>query len=236
MDIQSGINALAVQHGLTYCGAADLTGAQDAIIEQGGEFVGGYPRAISIGIALPHAIVDYLPQRENRAVAVNYRHHAYDIINHRLDLAASAISSFLQASGFRTLPIPASERYDDKRIRAVFSHKLGARLAGHGWIGKSCLMVTPENGPRVRWSSILTDAPLEAKKEPIGQRCGSCRKCVDICPVNAYTGRNFVIGEPREMRYDARKCQDYFEQMRVEGKVGVCGLCLYVCPHGRKGK
>lgn len=235
MDTKQGIDELARQHVLSYCGVADLTGVQDVIVDQGGEFVAGYPRCVSIGIALPHPIIDALPHREDAAVAVSYK-HLYDITNLRLDLAAAAIASQLQMNGYRALPIPASKRYDSERICAAFSHKLGARLAGHGWVGKSCLLVTKEHGPRVRWASVLTDAPLEASQELLEERCGACTQCVDICPVTAYHDRNFRVGEPRELRYDARKCEDYFGQMRTDGKIDVCGLCVYVCPHGRKGK
>ncbi|HVO78132.1 MAG TPA: 4Fe-4S double cluster binding domain-containing protein, partial [Methanomassiliicoccales archaeon] len=103
-----------------------------------------------------------------------------------------------------------------------------------GWIGKSCLLVTPESGPRVRWVSILTNAPLTPTGSPMEQRCGDCHECVDACPVKAFTGRNFVETEPRESRFDARACERYFDQMESEGKVPVCGLCLYSCPHGKK--
>jgi epoxyqueuosine reductase QueG len=68
------------------------------------------------------------------------------------------------------------------------------------------------------------------------QRCGECQECVKICPVSAFTGRAFVDDEPREARYDARKCQEYI--LDLEKKTGrfVCGMCLYICPYGRKGK
>lgn len=140
----------------------------------------------------------------------------------------------MQQSGYRVLPIPASKRYDDERICAVFSHKLGAYLAGLGWIGKSCLLVTPEDGPRVRWTSILKDAPLQPTGEQVEEKCGDCMECVDICPTKAFTGQSFRNNEPREVRYDARKCEKYFETMKEKGHIDVCGMCLYICPHGRK--
>ncbi len=234
MELYKQLEDLARQQGITYVGVADLSAAGSAVPEQGGDIVADYPYSISLGIALIKPIVDQLPNREQRAAAVNYRLHAYDIVNQRLDMAASLISSFLQSAGCKVLPIPASKRADDERICAVFSHKLGARLAGLGWIGKSCLLVTPEHGPRVRWTSILTDAPLEPTGKPMEQKCGSCTECVKICPVSAFTGRNFQAGEPREARYDARSCEKYFDRMEADGRIPVCGMCLYVCPHGRK--
>ena len=234
MELRTRIDDL-VRH--TNCcdflGVADLATAQDFIAEQGGESVAGYPKAISIGIALPRAVVDQLPNRAEQAVAVNYRSHAYDIINQRLNVVASQVASVLQQAGHRALPIPAAQGYDRERLRAVFSHMLAAHLAGLGWIGKSCLLVTPQVGPRVRWISVLTDAPL-ATGVPMEEQCGDCRECVDICPGQAYTGRPFRAEEPREVRYDTAKCNAYLAENESSTGMRVCGMCLYICPHGRK--
>ncbi len=235
-NLDQQLQNMASSNGLDYLGIADLSKARTAVLEQGGSFIAGFPFSISIGISLLHSIVDLLPQRDERAVRVSYSHHAYNIVNLRLDIAASIISDHLQQSGFRALPIPASKRVDDERICASFSHKLGAHLAGLGWIGKSCLFITPEHGPRVRWATILTDAPLEPVGEIQQERCGDCRECIDICPMKAFTGRPFRADEPREARYDARKCEKYFNSMEQDNKIAVCGLCLYVCPYGRKKK
>jgi epoxyqueuosine reductase QueG len=104
-----------------------------------------------------------------------------------------------------------------------------ARLAGPGWIGRSCLLVTPEAGPRVRWGTVLTDADLPCGPGPIADRCGKCEACVKACPAGAFTGRAFREEEPVEVRYDRPKCRAY------QQGVAVCGLCIAVCPHGRKG-
>lgn len=233
MQLEYKIRIMAEHEGADFFGIADLTGAKDTIIEQGSPFVADYPKSISIGIRLPDAIVDALPERANPAVAVNYR-HAYDITNLRLDLLTSKLSSIIQQEGYKALAIPASERYDNKRICAVFSHKLAANLAGLGWIGKSCLLVTPEAGPRVRWSTVLTDAPLEVTGESIKSKCVKCDKCVEICPVNAFTGEPFRENEPREVRYDAKKCEEYLYNSEDHANWNVCGLCIYACPHGKK--
>ncbi|AEG19249.1 4Fe-4S double cluster binding domain-containing protein [Methanobacterium paludis] len=229
------LDEFARELGADFVGVADLSSAHEAIEEQGGERIAAYPRAISIGIVLLDTIIDELPHRCERCVAVSYQ-HAYDVTNLRLDLITSRLSNSIQKDGYKALPIPASERCDDERICAVFSNKMAAHLAGLGWIGKSCLLITPEAGPRVRWATVLTDAPLSVTGEPMEERCGKCTDCMDICPVSAFTGRNFREDEPREARYNARKCEEYFEDMRKTGSTAVCGLCVYVCPHGQKQK
>ena len=234
MDLTGTIEAIAKQQGIAYFGVAGLSVARDFILEQGGPRVAEFPISISLGITLPKAIVDQLPARSERAVALNYRHHAYDVINQRLDSMASLISLLIQDKGYKALPIPASVTVDDERLYGSFSHKLGAHLAGLGWIGKSCLLITPKHGPRARWATVLTDAPLSrADVNPPAEQCGNCRECVDICPVRAFTGRPFSREEPREARYDVKKCNAYFKTMGDRGKQRVCGMCLYVCPYGR---
>ena len=235
MDIYSTITDLVKSSSCCdFLGVADLAVARAFIRDQGGEAVADFPKAISVGIALPRAIVDQLPNRSNLAVALNYRTHAYEVINQRLNVVASQAASLLQQEGHRALPIPAAASVSDERLCAVFSHKLAAHLAGLGWIGKSCLLVTPEVGPRARWISVLTDAPLAATGTPMEQQCGDCTECVDICPVHAFTGRPFQDEEPRDARYAAAKCDEYLDETRHEGGVRVCGMCLYVCPHGRR--
>ena len=224
---------MAEAGGADFFGVADLAQAKYEILRQGGEQIASYPKAVSIGIRLFDEIVDRLPDRDQRAVAVSYRHHCYDVINDRLDDIASRIAGGLQRAGYRAYPVPSAQRADDERICAIFSHKLAAHLAGLGWIGKSCLLITPEAGPRARFITVLTDAPLDAGT-PMDPACGDCTECVDICPVSAFTGRLFREDEPREARYDARKCEAYFKTLEKPGIPAVCGMCLYVCPHGKK--
>lgn len=234
MDTYARITDIVASSNCDFLGVADLALAHDFIRDQGGDAVAGFPTAISIGIALPRAIVDQLPNRADPAVAVSYQSHAYEIINQRLNIVASQVSSLLQQDGHRALPVPAADGIDGHRLCAVFSHKLAAHLAGLGWIGKSCLLVTPQVGPRVRWISVLTDAPLTATGAPIEQRCGDCTECIDICPAHAFTGRPFRTDEPRDVRYDAMKCHQYRVDLQERTGSRVCGLCLYVCPHGRR--
>ncbi|MBI0583125.1 MAG: epoxyqueuosine reductase [Methanomassiliicoccus sp.] len=235
MELSEKLPRLVRRLGGDLYGVADLTLAREAVLEQGGIDADEYPRAVVIGIRLMDSIVDRLPgERESRAIATTYRTECYEYVNRRLNDIASRVASTLQSAGHAALPVPASERIDDQRICAMFSHKLAARLAGLGWIGRGCLLITAQFGPRVRWVSVLTDAPLPAGRPMLGDGCGFCRACVDACPVKAFTGRAFREDEPREARYDALACQEYLRQLETRDVEAVCGICVAVCPHGRK--
>ena len=216
-----------------YVGFADLRKYGDELEKFGGPIVRGYKSGISIGIVIPDSIVDHLPRRADVNVACEYRTHGYDMLNARLNLTASFLSSYLNQQGFRTLPIPSSHRTDQENAVPTVSHKMIAHIAGQGWIGKSCLLVTKKHGPRVRFISVLTNAPLKTVDAPLASRCGECRECVKACPVKAIKGRNYLPAEAREARLDFMKCQKYFDKMEEKTKYPVCGMCLYACPNGR---
>jgi epoxyqueuosine reductase len=219
-----------------YLGFADLRRYQAELVDLGGEVVKGYRSGISIGLNIPDSVVDQLPQRADMNIAGEYRTHGYNILNDRLNLMASIVSSCLNSEGFRTLPVPAASRTNKEKGSSIVSHKMIAHIAGLGWIGKNCLLVTQKHGPRVRWVSVLTDAAVEAVDNPVEQRCGNCTECVKICPTKSIIGRNYVPGEPRELRFEFEKCDAYFEDMKKTQEYPVCGLCLYICPFGRKKK
>jgi len=224
---------MALSFGADLFGVADLAPARAFIAQQGGEMLASYPRAISIGVRLLDTLVDQLPNADDPTVVINYRRHGYDAVNLRLDDIVSKLSSRLQSEGHRALPVPSTGGTLPDRLCGVFSQKLAAHLAGLGWIGKSCLLVTPQYGPRVRWGAVLTDAPL-TPGQPMDERCGDCRQCVDICPSGAFSGRPFREDEPREARFDVYRCRDYQNARREStGLPILCGLCLYVCPIGR---
>lgn len=230
---QDEIKALADAEGVDFFGVADLTPALDAIVDQGGKELARFPCAVSIGKTLVHTIVDSLSDPPNIRSAETYRYYCYDLVNDLLDKAALRIASAIQASGFAAIPIPASSPViDSDRLCGVFSNKLAAHMAGLGWIGKSCLLITPEVGPRVRWASVLTDAPILPTGLPMVSRCGDCQICVDACPSSAFTGRPFVPEEGRDARFQATACDNYLRTVKEKIGMRVCGMCVKVCPHG----
>jgi len=220
--------------GADYYGVADLTPAREAIVAQGGPALADYARAVSLGVILMNDVVDLLPAHTEPSAALPYLHHVYRVVNTRLDDIALRTARVLQSAGYRTMPIPASLRVNQERLYGTMSNKLPAHLAGLGWIGKSALLITPANGPRVRWATVLTDAPLATTGSAMESRCGKCVECVEACPAKAFTGEQFRAGQPREAIFDAHKCKAYITGMERKAGEAACGMCVYVCPHGRK--
>jgi epoxyqueuosine reductase QueG len=226
------LGGMARSQGADLFGVADISSALDFICNQGGSHLRKFSRGISIGISLINSIVDELHRREEASIFYTYR-ALYNTVNARLDQIALSLAKRIQDEGYDAYPVPASQIIDHKKLVGVVSHKLIAHLAGLGWIGKSCLLITPRYGPRVRFATILTNAPL-ASGTPMEDNCGNCSACVEICPVKAFTGVPFNPLESREKRFDAHSCYKY--QREREAKMGdsLCGLCVYVCPYGRK--
>ncbi len=213
----------ARQNGADLFGVADLEPARGFISGQGNFSLDRFPRAVSMGMALNDLIVESHSPLEPKRDSL-YWFHVYDVVTPALDLLAYRVSRRLADRGFAAFPLPGSTPYNFQKLEGILSHKMAAHLAGLGWIGKSCLLLTDRFGPRVRFVTVLTDAPLQTGA-PIDRPCGKCRVCVDACPVKAFTGTEFRAEDPRQVRFEAFKCSEY-------RKEHPCGICVSSCPKG----
>lgn len=228
IDLGQELRATALREGADLCGIADLTPARDFIVAQGGEYLANFPRAVSVSVALSPAAVAGLGRREDNALAQTYHEYIYGIVNRKLNDVAMHLSGALMREGHRAYLVPASQTVDAANHAGLFSHKLAAHLGGLGFIGRGCLLVTPRFGARVRFATVLTDAPLSADSPGTGA-CGDCRRCVEICPARAFTGAEFRPEDPRDVRMNAMLCRRYMDHREKTVGRAVCGVCVSVC-------
>ena len=230
VNLRGKLESLAKDMGATYFGIADLTSARQRISEQGGEFLAQFPRAVSHGFVLADGIVNTLVHHKNITALNNYWYYVYQIVNPRLDSISLMLAQSLDKAGFQAFVVPSSQTIDRTKLTGVFSHKLAAHLAGLGWVGKSALLITPEHGPRVRWGTVLTDAPLGAGT-PMDEMCHDCCVCVKGCPAHAFTGQAFNKPRPRSEIFAAEACDHYLGKRETLHRA--CGICVYICPFGK---
>jgi len=114
---------------------------------------------------------------------------------------------------------------------APVMEKALAEKAGLGWIGKHSNLLDSKTGSWFFLGEIYVDLPLPTD-QPALNHCGSCRKCIDICPTQAIVGPYQV---------DARLCISYLT-IELKGAIPVelrsklgnriygCDDCQFVCP------
>lgn len=197
-------------------GVADVSAVRDKFFLPS-NVTAGLERAISLGVRLLDKVLEEIKDKPTRL----YYHH-YRQINMLLDQMSLKISSFIQAEGVKALPIPASQIINWEKQYAHLCHRKIAQLAGLGWIGRNNLLVTPEFGSRVRFTSILTNMEL-SQNGVISGDCGKCRRCLGVCPAEA-------IKEKKE-DFDYMACFEKLRAFRKEGLTSqyICGVCVKAC-------
>lgn len=176
--------------------------------------------------------IDYLPEnKEHTDAAMDDQEKGYisryalgrdyhKLMRNRLQKLATQMQELLGDFGYRV--------FTDS---APVLEKALAEKSGLGWIGKHSNVIQKQTGSWFFLGEIFTTLPLSVSKKS-ENHCGSCRKCIDICPTQAIIGPYQV---------DARRCISYLT-IELKGAIPVefreamgnriygCDDCQLVCP------
>jgi epoxyqueuosine reductase QueG len=209
---------------------ADFIGFADPESFLDPEYTGNKPQdvmkdlqsVIVLGVGVPRGAFEPLP--DGRAEYTNTLMAA----TATLRVIAFQLARIIEKNGYLAtiLPSEGSEfgywYADRETLKANMSIKYASYHAGIGNFGLNHLLLTDDFGPRVSMTALLTDAKLGTREENplpfLNKACTTCKKCVEICPVDAISEDGTI---------DRQKCADY-----MFNKLGGlrCGMCIKVCP------
>ena len=224
VDLSAAGGRLASWLGLGWHGEMDYMARHGELRSRPGELVPGTVRVISCRMDyladLPDSVPEELQDRSSAYIARYARGRDYHrVMRSRLQKLCDRIEAENGPFGHRAFADSAP----------VMEVELAVR-AGIGWRGKHTLLLDRQ-GSWFFLGEIYCDLELETDA-PATDHCGSCSRCIDICPTQAITG-------PYQL--DARRCISYLtielkgaipEDLRplIGNRVYGCDDCQLVCP------
>jgi epoxyqueuosine reductase len=172
-----------------------------------------YPTMVVLGLAYPKRIIKHTKTHLVPSF-YTFGQDYHLVLKHRIDLVMKKMNVAYQ-SGVDNHP-------HDERIASV--------LAGLGFFGKNQLIINQRLGSYFFLGIVFIDVQLDEEITLIADdSCGSCRKCIDACPVSALS----------ETGFDVNKCMSHYNQSKriltdheMDSNYALfgCDICQMVCP------
>jgi len=224
VDLSAAGGRLAEWLGMGWHGEMDYMARHAALRSQPADLVPGTVRVLSCRMDYladdPGPVEEELADGSQAYIARYARGRDYHkVMRNRLQKLCDRIEAEVGPFGHRAFADSAP----------VMEVELAVR-AGIGWRGKHTLLLDRQ-GSWFFLGEIYCDLELEPDS-PAADHCGSCRRCIDVCPTQAITA-------PYQL--DARRCISYLtielkgaipEELRslIGNRVYGCDDCQLVCP------
>ncbi len=136
------------------------------------------------------------------------------------------ICGFIQSLGGEAMAFVDSNALPERYIAAS---------SGVGFVGKNNMLITEKYGSYVFLGEIITDLII-LKDEPLKERCGDCKLCLDACPTKS------ILKGPSGINNNANICLSYITQKKniadswfekLNGRLFGCDTCQRACPYNR---
>ncbi len=176
----------------------------------------GYPYA-------PHATpkVDWRGEMRGRIAAYALGRDYHDVVKKGARSVGNVIRQLRPGSITRT--------YVD--TGPVFEREW-ASLSRIGWFGKNTMILNRDHGSYFFLAEIFTDVEFEATTEPYREHCGTCRRCLDLCPTGALAD-GYVMRSDLCISYQTIENRGAIPR-ELRSKLGNwifgCDICNAVCP------
>lgn len=180
----------------------------------------GMTSVIVLGHQMQQDLVATYPSAlAGAATGREYSHEAAIIIQ---------LAAYIRNLGYEAVP-----SMNDTGLAIPYAIK-----AGLGEYARNQMVITPEFGPRLRFSKIFTNLPLShdaPRKLGVEEFCNTCTLCADACPAKALpfgekdlSNTQSAIKGVKKWTSDAAACFNYWAKLQSD-----CAICMRVCPFNR---
>jgi len=122
-------------------------------------------------------------------------------------------------------------------IEPVLERDLAHR-AGLGWFGKNSMLINKVHGSYFLIGSILLSEELDLETLSVEtDHCGTCTKCIEVCPTNAILDYRTLDAAKCISTYTIEEFKDVLPPENYESvssEIFGCDICQEVCPWNHK--